>query len=307
MSIAAIWPLRGITGDIGVAMAMRAEAEETGYVTYQAEYRDDLAWLRTAIQQFSDRRVDALILWCHATFLRELVGDLNALPMALVASSNEPVTGLKADLLVLDRYRAIEQVVAHFALSGRKRPVIVRGDHAFEQAKADVFCERCRHHGLSVDQRSIIVLEQAAPTPDLVARYRRGFKSHFRDGIDADALFCFADEGAMTAVRFLQDRGKAVPDDVAVVGWNNLPTAILWRPALASVDRCHKQVISTLREMLFSRLKDPDLPPRQRTVPMRFTWRESAGGNGAQGESGPGGKPCRKRHACAADEGGRDG
>ena len=82
----------------------------------------------------------------------------------------------------------------------------------------------------------------------------------------------------MAAMRFFEDRQVKIPQDVAVIGWNNLPISSLWRPSLASIDRQRDKLTQTLSDMLFSRLREPDLPPRHQVIPMRFIWRASSGG-----------------------------
>jgi DNA-binding LacI/PurR family transcriptional regulator len=54
---------------------------------------------------------------------------------------------------------------------------------------------------------------------------------------DVTAVFCGNDEIAMGVIKGLADRGKAVPDDVSVVGFDDHPLAALWNPPLTTVDQ----------------------------------------------------------------------
>lgn len=51
------------------------------------------------------------------------------------------------------------------------------------------------------------------------------------------AVFCGNDEIAMGVIRGLADRGKAVPADVSVVGFDNHPLSAMWFPPLTTVDQ----------------------------------------------------------------------
>jgi DNA-binding LacI/PurR family transcriptional regulator len=54
-------------------------------------------------------------------------------------------------------------------------------------------------------------------------------------GTEVDALFCFNDVVAMGALRALADHGLRVPQDVAVVGWDDIQDAEYLTPSLTSV------------------------------------------------------------------------
>ena len=50
-----------------------------------------------------------------------------------------------------------------------------------------------------------------------------------------DALFCASDLIAIGAMRALQKLGKRIPDDVAVVGFDDIPVASFSSPALTTI------------------------------------------------------------------------
>ena len=52
---------------------------------------------------------------------------------------------------------------------------------------------------------------------------------------DLDAVFCASDLMAVGALRVLAAAGRRVPDDVAVVGYDDSPIATTTRPALTSI------------------------------------------------------------------------
>ena len=54
-------------------------------------------------------------------------------------------------------------------------------------------------------------------------------------GPQADRAFTYNDEYGMMLMRILQDAGFCIPDDLALVGCDNLPIDELMRPRLTSV------------------------------------------------------------------------
>jgi DNA-binding LacI/PurR family transcriptional regulator len=291
MSMGAIWPMRGVTGDVDVAMALLEEAQGKGYAVYHAEHSNDLEKRRRLVREYADRRVDALLLWSDSGSLLELSEDLSKLP-AVVALNDQPINDFRCDVLILDRTAAITEVVDHLAASGRNRPAIVLDSTPSQQHKIEWFRGCCRRWGMRADERSLVnlrahrrprpprggeIFDKPTLDPEMMADYFHAYEKHFCDGVDIDALLCGTDQGAMAAIRFLTGRGLRVPQDVAVIGWNNVPAAPLWTPPLASIDRSQDATIKALRDLLLGRLESPEGGPRQQTVHMKFVWRESAG------------------------------
>ena len=56
-----------------------------------------------------------------------------------------------------------------------------------------------------------------------------------RSGTAVDGLFCFNDVLALAAVRAVHDAGLRVPDDIAVVGWDDIAVAAYATPSLTTV------------------------------------------------------------------------
>ena len=114
--------------------------------------------------------------------------------------------------------------------------------------------------------------------PDLVGEsYVEAIREAFPNKISVDAIFCFNDIGAMYVMRELSQRGVRVPEDVAVVGFNNTQAGRVWSPPIASGDRKPAELAATIDRLINDRLERPDDPSRRVTVHMQFIWRESAG------------------------------
>lgn len=60
-------------------------------------------------------------------------------------------------------------------------------------------------------------------------------KRLFEDGFGADGLFVFEDSMAIGVVRYLRDVGIEVPDQIPVIGYNNISFDLLVEPTLSSV------------------------------------------------------------------------
>lgn len=80
--------------------------------------------------------------------------------------------------------------------------------------------------------------------------------------------------GAMQALRDLELR---IPEDVALVGFDDFPWADLFSPRLTVISQPSQEIGSKAVELLLSRLDDRDRPPREHRLPSRFVHRDSCG------------------------------
>jgi DNA-binding LacI/PurR family transcriptional regulator len=93
-----------------------------------------------------------------------------------------------------------------------------------------------------------------------------------------DAIFCINDMNAFFAGHFVKHQlGLKIPDDVALIGMNNIEATQVWEPPMASIARNREKLTEVAQKMLLTRIAKPQMPPQHESVPMHFIWRASAG------------------------------
>ena len=112
-----------------------------------------------------------------------------------------------------------------------------------------------------------------APAP---AWHRADGAAAMRDlltsGVRPDAVFCFNDTLALGALRALHEAGLRVPEDVAVVGFDDIEDGRFSIPTLSTVAPDKEQIARMAVELLAGRLDgDRDAPPaKELTAPHRL-------------------------------------
>ena len=180
--------------------------------------------------------------------------------------------------VVWDRTASVRAIVDHFVKTGRKKPAIML-PMSGNRYKAEVFADQCARHGIELPRKAIVDVGDInnSELSDLT-EFPAFLEDHFsRNDFDFDAVFCSCDEFAASLSVWLRRRGIRVPDDVAIVGFNNTAAAKLADVPLASVDRAYLELSAVIRDVLFAGLDEPDTPVVQKTLPMKFVWRQSAG------------------------------
>lgn len=275
-SVGLIWSLISTPHSAMLVSELSRRISGRGYVCYVADLFRDAATTVATLRDFRQRRVDAVVI--HATpdmFADTRVeAELEAFPAALIVSDREHPA--PHDMVVHDRLDAYRQVADHFVAIGRRAPVII-GNVASNQTKILAFTGRLRERGVRIGSRSVI---------DVPARGDQIIMQDCYDALEAlfpsgappfDAAMCTNDELAVTVRAWLRGRNVRVPQDVALVGFDNTQSAAFCDPPLASVERCDQDVAEWVERTLFARLSDPDMPPQRQRIAMRFVHRGSAG------------------------------
>lgn len=98
-------------------------------------------------------------------------------------------------------------------------------------------------------------------------------------GVDFDAVFGLNDALTLGAMRALQEAGLRIPDDVAVIGFDNIEEAQYAVPSLTTIDPGREQIAQRAVDLLVQRIgagaQRPEHPSTE-TVAFEVVVRESA-------------------------------
>jgi DNA-binding LacI/PurR family transcriptional regulator len=183
-----------------------------------------------------------------------------------------------ADHVSIDNVAAAEVATAHLIGLGRRRIAAI-GD----QPRPTSQTAHLRSKGYTA-----ALADAGRPlSPELLCPVDR---YHRADGAAAmhrlldlaeppDAVFCFNDLLALGALRALHDRGLRVPEDVAVVGWDDVEDGRYSTPTLTTISPDKQQIASLAVGFLATQLQ-ADRPDAPQEVTAEFTLvvRESTAG-----------------------------
>jgi len=91
-----------------------------------------------------------------------------------------------------------------------------------------------------------------------------------------DAIFCADDYMAIAVMERIFERGLSVPDDIAVVGFNNIDIAKFTRPALTTIKQPLLMMGKLAAENLIDLIEQVQPPPIQKFLDSQLIVRESA-------------------------------
>ena len=94
-------------------------------------------------------------------------------------------------------------------------------------------------------------------------------------GLEFDGLFCETDRLAVGALEALRERGRRVPDDIPVVGHDDILLARFGRPPLTTIRQHPKRIGRVATEMMLGMIRGEDVGERSAIVPVELVRRES--------------------------------
>lgn len=217
-------------------------------------------------------RVDGIIGVFFHTSASDLISllDRNIAVVRLEASPKK--TGERPlDNVYVDNIKAAKAGVLYLLQKGYKRIGMLTGGIGPGQPRLFGYREAHAELGQKVDER--LVFE----TDFTEAGGQTGMQALLGGEILPDAVFAANDMMAMGALVALRDAGYRVPEDIAVMGFDNIPTAKLVSPPLTTVGQSQNQMGRRAAEMLFERLNGQStLPGRCEELPFELIVRESA-------------------------------
>lgn len=146
----------------------------------------------------------------------------------------------------------------------RRFPVTIRRYGAFRRAMDEA--------GLPVPP------EHVMETDWTVEGGRRSISELLRLPVPPTAVVAASDTLAIGALEAAEEAGFRVPDDIAIIGFDDIPAASWVRPRLTTVAQYPAEMGTRLAHALFERIMGdgPDRPRQVLEVPCRFIERESA-------------------------------
>ncbi|MEV4351395.1 LacI family DNA-binding transcriptional regulator [Actinoplanes sp. NPDC049596] len=159
----------------------------------------------------------------------------------------------------------------HLLEIGRTRPLMVTGPDRFG-------CTQQRFTGFATvfaEAGHPITDDRVRPGDFTTAAGAEGVRAALESGVDFDAVFAHNDLAALGAMRELLDSGKRVPQDVAVVGFDDIPTAAHTQPSLSTVHQPLREMGEAAARALLAHFEGTPLPNRPTVIPTTFTPRSS--------------------------------
>ncbi len=198
----------------------------------------------------------------------------------VVAVDRSPV-GLNVDLIGVTNEEGARDAVLHMASLGRQRIALIGGPPS-----ANVAVEREQGYRKALEQAGLAYLPALVVRADF--REDGGYEamtSLLGRPVLPDAVFVANNLMAMGALRALSDAALRVPDEVALVSFDDIPWGTRVSPPLTAVAQPTYDLGVSAARILLDRIREPHRPVRRVALQTTLVVRRSCGAPGPNGDS----------------------
>ncbi len=225
---------------------------------------------RGHLEGFADKGVQGVIVNSlqEDAELEEQLRSLN-LPAVLF---QRLVKGPSWDNFVCDDYLGTSQAMERLISLGHRRIALVEG-FGFEshtvQFRKRAWADALTRAGIGVD-RTLVRNGRYDPAVSL-----KKTRELLALSDPPTAILYYSDSMAMAGIRAARDAGFSVPDDLSIIGYDNLFTDEYSVPRLSSVNQMSHRIGLEMMTRLAERIENPGLEPIVRRYPQEYIERES--------------------------------
>src|SRR3984893_9147279 len=229
-----------------VISGIETHLRENGYFFLTVAPRHVPNLLRTYSQLLTSRGVEGLIT------IDTSVIEEPSVPTVAVAGHQkvENVTNI-----ILDHRRAAELALQHLKDLGHERIAFLRGQvkSSDSSSRWDAIQEVAQEYGIQIRPELVLQLEGMESSPELGYPYGKALIAR---NIPFTALFAYNDISALGAMRAFQEAGLRTPEDVSVIGFDDISIASFSIPPLTTVRQPLLKMGGMAAQILLDRIEE---------------------------------------------------
>ena len=276
-----------VIGDIAnpfaaeLARGVREVLEDRGYTLFICISEQSPKEEIQALDSLADHRADGIIVATRASKsgnerLAELIDS--GIPVSLIGRDFHHE---QADLVLADNLRGGYDATRHLIDSGHKRIgfIGVSLTHGLRLKRFQGYLEALKDHGVDVEDQLIVGGREVGDQMPGYSTEEMGY-----DGMmkllelkeRPTAVFARNDFTAMGAINAIKRAGLRIPDDIALIGYDDIPLASYASPALTTVRQPTRELSRSAAELLVDRIEgDREKPRVEKTFQCELIIRES--------------------------------
>jgi DNA-binding LacI/PurR family transcriptional regulator len=233
-----------------LADAVIRAAGERGYTVLIEQTVSAVSTEISAVAAMRKHSIDGLI-YSPLTIKPADVAQLNIdFPVVVLG---ERVHGSRADHVTMSNASATRAATNHVLDLGRRRIAVVGvhpdGPVGAAASRLRGYEEALRDHGIDPDP-ALFVTASLWHRMNGVEAVERLIAS----GVDFDAVVCFNDALALGAIRALKRHGRKIPEDVIVVGFDDIEDSSYSTPSLTTISPHRDEIAREAVNLLIERI-----------------------------------------------------
>lgn len=200
--------------------------------------------------------------------------DDNNIPFVLI---DYEIPGQNYNSVKIDNYNGAFRAVECFVRQGRKKIAFVGGTffHPSIKERYRGYIDVLNKYNL-ISRKNPEIYSFCEESETSRAIGERGIKSLLSSYPDIDAVFCCNDTTALGVISGIQSLKKRIPEDIAVIGFDDIPPSEFSSPKLSTLQVPKLDIGKEAYKLLYERICHPNIMPQTRIIPVELVIRESS-------------------------------
>lgn len=235
-------------GKMSSVQAVEQATREAGYFPLVTSSASEAGSIRSALGFLRDRSIEALVVVApHDMVLEQLAGLPADMPVVTLQTGGYD----ERHAVAIDQAHGVREAVDYLRAMGHEHIQHVSGpsDYFEAQLRRSAFDEAVAAHGLRVFD-----------TLEGDWKADSGYNSGALIDPAVTAVFCSNDQMALGLMHALWEAGRAVPSDVSVVGFDDIPESAHSLPPLTTVHQDFEGVGRRAVQLILAQLDGANAP-----------------------------------------------
>ena len=256
----------------GVIYGIEQAARDHGYRVMLVDMHDQTELEDYYFQAIQQRSIDGIISLSASAAKNVMEKVAKDYPVVIAC---EYLEKYNVPNVTIDNIRAAETITEHLISLGHKKIAHISGSPSkpYFRNRLNGYLSALAQHGYNID------LELVKYGDSSIRGAYQSMKALLEQDPSITAVFAAGDILAYGAIKALQDSGLRVPDDCAVVGFDDLEMSSFLSPALTTIRQPRESLGITAFEMLYDLMNHTPLKQMQIVLDYELVIRDSCGYN----------------------------
>jgi len=220
----------------------------TGYTSFISNHFWSPSLLQRHVETLRDRGAEGLLL------IDSTPSESPGIPAVTICTDRSPKWSTKVSI---DNAFGIWEAINHLAGLGHREIAFIKGPegNGDTEDRWKAVLASCKKLGIRVDPRLTVQLERLERHAE---EGRVAAQKLLSPGKRFTALVAYNDISAVSAMTALREAGHKIPEDISVIGFDDIEFASIAYPALTTVRQPLQEMGATAAELLIRKLANDD-------------------------------------------------
>lgn len=240
---------------VPVLEGIQNSSRKNGYYTMILQTKDSYTEFSEYEQVLKEQHIAGVIFLSSMTGqqLKSITEQLNG--RVPIVFCSEYVENSDISLVGINDIEAIQKSTSYLLAQGKRKILFVNStrNHNYARNREKGYRDLMKTHNISINEDYVIHL----PSVNYALAYS-AVSNILKQQEQPDAILCTSDVYAVAALKACQKAGIRVPEDCAIIGFDNIELTNMLHPSITTIEQPTYQLGYQAGEILHGKIMNPD-------------------------------------------------